>query len=75
MNIGDIKNLIRRAKTSVKKSLDIIYKEMVLQIIYDLEHNICFDQEIGSIDDLDDDWEIPDYLIKYVQALEDAVGP
>jgi hypothetical protein len=73
MNISYVKSIIERAKSSLKSSVDETYKEAIQAKIYDVEYNIFLDQNVSSINDLDDSYEIESYLEPYVKTLDESI--
>ena len=73
MNISYVKTVIERAKGSSKSSGDQAYKEAIQAKIYDVEYNIFLDQNVASMNDLDDSYKIEPYLEQYVKSLDESI--
>ena len=70
MNIHYIKSLIVEKSDSAKGSE---VEGTVSEIIEDLKKRICEDENVSSLDDLDDSKEINPQLNEFVKALEYAI--
>lgn len=74
MDMLYVKSVIKRAQDSlVASSGDETYCDMLEKKIEDADYYICLDQEVTSLDHLDDSHIIEPYLEKYVKDLEVSI--
>lgn len=73
MTLSDVKTIIERAKASIESSSDDAYKDVLGNEIDGLMYAICLDQEVADISWIDDSWELPNYLAKQAEELEQSI--
>ena len=77
MNISYVNFVIERANRSILANENDPNHETYVQKLRDqinaVSYNICLDQEVADLGDLDCDFEIETYLESYVKDLDESI--